>query len=122
MVRNRTSQLIVTVLAIATVACSDGPTALLERVVTLDVAAQRVACIGGEEGARECLRVREHPDTGWTLLFDEIEGFVFEPGFEYTIRVSIRRIPNPPADGSSLAYRLLEVLRKVPDAPNLALP
>src|SRR5688572_5570168 len=77
-------------------ACSDlfGPT---ERVVTMDVAPQRVACVG--EGPQECLRIRQHPDTGWTLFYGSIEGFQFVAGFEYTIRVATRTIANPPQDG-----------------------
>ena len=58
--------------------------------------------------------MREHPDTAWALFYDSIEGFEFEPGCEYTVRVAIRRVDNPPADGSSLAYRLLAILRKAP--------
>src|SRR2546430_4208341 len=59
-------------------ACSDlfGPT---ERVVVMDIAPQRVPCVG--VGPMQCLSVREHPDTAWTLLYDGIEGFSFEPGY-----------------------------------------
>lgn len=80
----------------------------------MDVAPARVACVG--VGPQECLRVRQHPNAAWTLLYDGIEGFTFEAGFEYTLRVAIRSVNNPPADGSSLAYRLLTVLRKAPPA------
>jgi hypothetical protein len=83
-----------------------------ERVVMMDVAPQRVSCMG--VGPQECLRVRQHPETAWTLFYGGIEGFQFEEGFEYTIRVAVRRVRNPPVDGSSLAYRLLQVVRKVP--------
>lgn len=77
----------------------------------MDVASQRVPCTG--LAPQECFRVREHPDTTWTLFYDAIEGFSFEPGFEYTIRVRVTRITNPPQDGSSAAYRLIAILRKV---------
>ena len=92
-------------------ACSDlfGPR---ERVVVMDIAPQRVPCVG--VGPMQCLSVREHPDTAWTLLFDGIEGFSFEPGYQYTIRVAVRTVNNPPADGSSVAYRLLALITKVP--------
>ena len=91
--------------------CSDlfGPT---DRVVVMDIAPQRVPCVGA--GPMQCLSVRQHPDTAWTLFYDGIEGFSFEPGYEYTIRVAVRTVTNPPADGSSLAYRLLALIRKVP--------
>jgi hypothetical protein len=92
-------------------ACSElfGPK---ETVLTFEVAPARVECMGMTP--QECLQIRESPDKPWTLFYDEIEGFNFEPGFEYRIRVARRTIANPPADGSSFAYRLLTVLRKVP--------
>ena len=92
-------------------ACSDisGPA---DRAVVMDIAPQRVACVGLVP--MECLRVREHPDTAWTLFYDSIEGFTFEPGFQYTVRVRIRHIDNPPADANSLSYKLLAVLSKTP--------
>jgi hypothetical protein len=98
-------------IAILLSGCSDlfGPK---EREVTMDVAPHRVACTG--VGPQECLRVREHPETAWTLFYGDIEGFEFQEGFEYTIRVAVRRVRNRPGDGSSLAYRLIAVLRKVP--------
>jgi hypothetical protein len=86
-----------------------------ERVVVMDIAPQRVACVG--MAPQECLRVRQHPDTTWGLFYDGIEGFEFEAGFEYTIRVGVRSIRNPPQDSSSEAYRLLAILRKVPAQP-----
>jgi hypothetical protein len=85
-----------------------------ERIAEMDIASARVPCVSFYP--RECLRVREHPDTTWTNFYDEIEGFAFEPGFEYTIRVAIRPVNNPMADASSLTYRLLAILRKAPPA------
>src|SRR5688572_16948858 len=92
-------------------ACGD-LTAPVEWVVRMDVAPQRVSCVG--VGPQECLRVREHPNTAWKLFYHGIDGFEFEAGFEYTLRVAVRRIRNPPADGSSSTYRLLAILRKKP--------
>jgi len=82
------------------------------RIVTMDVAPERVPCQGF--APQECLRVRQHPDTAWTFFYDEIEGFTFEPGFEYTLRVRVREIENPQQDGPGLSYRLIALLRKVP--------
>jgi hypothetical protein len=50
----------------------------------------------------------------WQLFYDPIDGFVYEPAYLYTLRVARRVIVNPPADGSSAAFRLLEILSKVP--------
>ncbi len=91
--------------------CAD-PIGSKEEILTLDVAAARVPCQGAFP--QECFRVRQQPDTEWTLFYDPIEGFDYQPGFEYTIKVLQRSIRNPPADGSSASYHLVSILRKVP--------
>ena len=48
----------------------------------------------------------------WTPLYDEIVGFVYEPGYIYELLVTETDILNPPADGSSKAYRLKQILSK----------
>jgi hypothetical protein len=83
-----------------------------EEILTLDIAAARVACQGAFP--QECYRIRQQPDTDWTLFYDSIEGFDYQTGFEYTIKVMRRPVRNPPADGSSFTYHLLSTLRKVP--------
>lgn len=78
--------------------------------VTLEVDAHRVPCAG--EARTRCLRVRVPPDTSWRFFYDRIEGFVFEDGYRWRLDVERRRVPNPPADGSSVAYRLVRILSK----------
>jgi len=97
-------------LCFAVSACGDvGPNV---KVVTLEVAATRVPCHGFV--ATECIQVREPPAADWTYFYDPIEGFDYQPGFEYTIRVAVSPVLNPPQDGSSRTYRLVAVLRKEP--------
>jgi hypothetical protein len=91
--------------------CAD-PIGSNEEILTLDVAAARVPCQGAFP--QECYRVRPQPDTDWTLFYGSIEGFDYQPGFEYTIKVVRRSVRNPPPDGSSFAYHLVSILRKVP--------
>lgn len=79
-------------------------------VKTLYVDSKLVDCVGVE--ARKCLRVRETPEQAWELFYDEIHGFTFEPGYVYTLRVSVEAVDNPPADASSLRYELIEVIDK----------
>ena len=78
--------------------------------VTLEVAAHRVPCTG--EARTQCLRVRTLPDTSWKNYSIPIAGFTFEEGYRWRLDVERRRVPNPPADGSSLAYRLVRVISK----------
>jgi hypothetical protein len=61
----------------------------------------------------ECLLVREDPNADWRNFYDAIEGFTYEPGYSYKLLVDVRDIPNPPADGSSRAYRLVLLVEKV---------
>jgi len=82
------------------------------REVQLEVAESRMPCIG--VGPQECLQVREQSDAPWQLFYDHIEGFAYEPGFRYVLRVAVSPVPDPPADGSSLAYRLLRVMSRTP--------
>ena len=93
-------------------ACTD-PTGLREEMLTLEIASARVPCTA--VGPMECLQVRLPGEADWDLFHGEIEGFTPEPGYRYTIRVARRDVPNPPADGSSQALRLLEVLSRVAD-------
>lgn len=82
-----------------------------ERVLTFEVAETVVPCMTMFETT--CLQVRERTDAPWQAFSTPIEGFQYTPGYRYTLRVVEREIPNPPADGSSLAYRLVAVLAKV---------
>ncbi len=63
-------------------------------------------------GEQMCLMVRSSWETVWTPLFTEIEGFNYEPGYEYHLEVKRTTIENPPADGSAFRYQLIEVLSK----------
>jgi hypothetical protein len=48
----------------------------------------------------------------WNYFYDQIEGFAYEEGFIYTLKVRITRVANPPADASDRKYTLLEVHSK----------
>jgi hypothetical protein len=60
----------------------------------------------------KCFLVKERADQSWQNFYEEIEGFQYEAGFEYEIQVEVRKIANPPADGSSLKYVLRRVISK----------
>ena len=78
--------------------------------VMMEIAPQRVPCVG--EARTRCLRVRVLPDTTWRLFYDRIEGFTFEEGYRWRLEVDRRHVPDPPADGSSLAYRLVRIVSR----------
>ena len=78
--------------------------------LTLYVAPAMAECVG--VGPRQCLLVKERPEQEWGYFYGSIAGFAYEPGFTYTLSVARRRVPNPPADGSSYEYRLLRLLAR----------
>jgi hypothetical protein len=86
-------------------------TAPHEEELVLEVASTRASCVGA--APMQCLQVRTSADAPWQLFYDAIEGFTWEPGYRYTLRVARRAVLDPPADGSSVAFRLLEILAKV---------
>jgi len=47
--------------------------------------------------------------SNWSRFYNGIAGFNYVPGKIYNLSVKVEKINNPPADGSSLRYTLLEV-------------
>lgn len=78
--------------------------------LTLYVGPTTVDCVG--VGPQRCLLVREKPEEEWRYFYGGILGFTHEPGYSYVLRVERRRVANPPADGSSLEYRLRRILSR----------
>lgn len=79
---------------------------------TLWVAHYKVDCVG--VAPQRCFLIKEGQYDEWSLWYGEIEGFDFEPGYAYEIRVSEEAIESPPADAPSVRLRLLDVVIKVP--------
>ncbi|MFD1315397.1 DUF4377 domain-containing protein [Namhaeicola litoreus] len=77
---------------------------------TFYVADHLVDCVG--VAPQKCMLIREKQTDPWSNFYGRIDGFDYEEGFEYLIKVKETKIKNPPADGSSLKYTLIEVLRK----------
>ncbi len=92
-------------------ACNSG-----ESTVIYWVNSYRVDCVG--VGPMKCLLVQkgETIEAGeWTNFYSEIEGFDYEPGFLYKLKVKEEPVENVPADASSVKYTLVEVLEKRED-------
>lgn len=63
----------------------------------------------------DCLQVKESEAGEWRLFYGAIEGFKFEPGNRYKLKIREERIANPPADSSDRKWILVEILKKTPD-------
>ena len=87
--------------------------------ITLYVGPNREPCTG--VAPQLCLLVKENPEDEYSLFYSAIEGFEFEPGFEYELLVNKQTVPNPPADASSFRWTLVEVVSKTPVAPTAEL-
>ena len=88
------------------------PVAGESQEIIVNVAGQRAPCTG--VAPMLCLQVRTQPGAPWQLHYFEIEGFNWQPGTEYVIRVREFAVANPPADAPSKRWVLQEVLESGP--------
>lgn len=80
--------------------------------VKMIVASQQGDCVG--VAPQKCLLVKTGADTNWTFFYNQIEGFQYEPGYEYVLEVKEEKVKNVPADASSLRYILVKEVSKTP--------
>lgn len=117
----RISSLFLAILVMIT-SCSsfgdDEPTDKKE-TVTLYVSAETGSHIGLTGEAHECMLVKEKSQASWnTWEFEGINGFTYEKGFDYELLVTKTTYANPPADGRSYTYELIqEISKSLPDIP-----
>lgn len=78
--------------------------------VTLFVRETRADCEG--EGPQKCLQVRSAAADPWTLHYGSIEGFHYEDGYAYELKVAIETVSHPPADATTKRFKLVEVVSK----------
>lgn len=76
----------------------------------IQVAPQLVDCVG--VGPMKCMKIKEQ-DQDWQLFYSSIEGFQFEPGYQYQLEVKVTEKQQPiPADASSRQWTLVKVINK----------
>lgn len=78
---------------------------------TFIIASQTVDCTGVTP--MKCLQFKEKESDNWGNFYSNIEGFTYEPGFEYVLKVKTEKIKNPPIDGSSIKYSLVSQVSKI---------
>ena len=75
-----------------------------------NIASKKVACYG--TGSYSCLVVNGE------TFYDNIDGFNFQQGYKYVIKVEKKEKQKPiPADGSKYTYKLVEIVSKAADIP-----
>ncbi|PJJ67164.1 uncharacterized protein DUF4377 [Chryseobacterium geocarposphaerae] len=77
---------------------------------TFIVGPQTADCTG--VAPMKCLQVKEKPTDNWSNFYTNIEGFTYEPGYEYVIKVKTEKVENVPADASSIKYTLIKQISK----------
>ncbi len=85
---------------------------------TLWVNSYKTHCVG--VGPMSCLMVQETETidyTKWESFFNKIEGFSYEPGYIYKLKVKTEELDpkDIPADASSLKYSLVKIISKDTD-------
>lgn len=76
----------------------------------LTVASQQGNCIG--VAPMKCLLIKKEGQPEWEFFYSNIEGFNYEPGYEYVLEVKVDSIGEPAADQSSLKYTLVKEVSK----------
>ncbi|MFC0184547.1 Heat shock protein HslJ [Pseudarcicella hirudinis] len=79
----------------------------------LIVADHQADCSAGA-GKMKCLLVKSSPEKKWENFYNSIDGFEYQPGFQYELLVTVSKVVNPPADASSLKYTLRDIISKIP--------
>lgn len=81
------------------------------------VNSSKLPCTG--VGPMSCLQIQENDNIEegkWNFFYSNIEGFEYQPGNIYRLRVKVNKMEEPiPADASSLRYELVEILEKYQD-------
>lgn len=83
----------------------------VDDIKVLYVASKLDDCAG--MAPKKCMMVKEEEDAPWEIIYQEIEGFKYEEGYEYKIEVKRIEIPNAPADAPLFRYVLVSEISKV---------
>ena len=70
----------------------------------------KTACVGAFE--QECYLEFNEESERWEFFYEGIEGFDFEPGFIWTLKVSLHEREEGIQDVGRYAYRLVAVIDK----------
>jgi hypothetical protein len=103
-------------------ACEKGDSWVISPETEMYINSYKTDCTG--MGSLPCLLVQEGSLLGseeWILFNDPIQGFNYEEGYYYHLKVRIEKILNPAPDASDRKYILLQLISKQ-EAPNVNRP
>lgn len=81
-----------------------------EHIETLIIGPYKVDCVGAFE--QECYLEFNEESQEWHFFYEGIQGFDFEPGFIWTLKVSLHEREEGIQDVGRYEYRLVEILDK----------
>ncbi|WP_265428444.1 DUF4377 domain-containing protein [Chryseobacterium sp. YIM B08800] len=90
--------------------CKPMPNSTSDNEKTFIVGPETADCTG--VAPMKCLQVKEKESDSWQNFYTNIEGFTYEPGYEYVLKVKTEKIENPPMDASSIKYTLIKQVSK----------
>ena len=82
---------------------------VLRKIIIAD---HQVNCVG--VAPQLCLLTKPagQANSDWEYRYSGIEGFDYEPNYEYTLLIKNTPVSNPPADASSVHSKLIQVIEK----------
>lgn len=81
-----------------------------EHTEILIIGPYKTTCQGFVE--QECFLEYNEERDQWEFFYENIQGFDFEPGYIYRLKVSLHERPEGIQDVGRYAYRLVEVISK----------
>lgn len=95
--------------------------AFAQKTITVKVKENTVPCEG--LAPMDCMQVKEGSAKSWSNFYSAIEGFDYQPGYQYKLKViKTKRTGNTPADASAYTYQLKKVVykKKMPNSNTTA--
>ena len=81
-----------------------------EGVEKITVASEQGDCIG--VAPMKCFLIKHEGQDDWEFVYGGIDGFKYEPGYEYVIEIRKEKVDNPAADQSTVKYVFLNELSR----------
>lgn len=81
-----------------------------EHIETLIIGPYKVDCVGAFE--QECYLEFNEERQRWEFFYEGIQGFDFEPGYIYTLKVRLEDRGTEIQDVGRYAYHLVEIISK----------
>ena len=84
--------------------------------LTLRVKENKISC-SGYMGQTECYLIQQGSKIGseeWDYFYEQIQGFIYEPGYVYELLVAKESVKDPMIDAPVVKYSLLKEISKEP--------